>query len=368
MSNRYRILPRLLPRFLPHLPLGLVIGAGGLVMGLSEEPAARPMDSIAIGTIRLAGPALTSRSVSDDTVTVADGLSGAASAALLRARTGETPGSVIRPDDSHALVGLGQAGAAPTMAFLDPSVVGITRQPETDVEPDGVIRKPATDRFLPGDYKLNPARPFVGTGTAIDTIDLAAELAPVHIIDQPARWRNIAQWLSRYYRADSDDVARYVRFAFDSGHRNGVDPLLITAVMSIESSLNPKARSQKDARGLMQVLVRAHREKFEHLGGVKAAYDPRVSIEVGTRILRRMIDRTGSVEKALKQYVGAANLRSDGGYGAKVIAQRDRIWAAAYGLRIPSEPDLIVATTRANLAQAGVASYLADAATPADGR
>lgn len=151
----------------------------------------------------------------------------------------------------------------------------------------------------------------------------------------------------------------YVDFALDAGERHGLDPMLIIAVMSIESSLNPRARSHKDARGLMQVLVKAHKEKFKPYGGIGSAYKPEVSVEVGSIILKGMIERTGSVEKALKFYVGAANLRSDGGYGAKVIRQRDRIRAAALGEPIEKRPDLQQATERANDAQQAMALRVA---------
>ncbi|MEZ5742127.1 MAG: lytic transglycosylase domain-containing protein, partial [Burkholderiaceae bacterium] len=61
---------------------------------------------------------------------------------------------------------------------------------------------------------------------------------------------------------------------------------------------------------------------------------------------------TGSVQGALKHYVGAANLRHDGGYGAKVISMRERIWIASQGRKVPSKVELAGAIRRANEAHA----------------
>jgi len=340
--------------FLAHAPLGVVIASGALVLGLSEEPAARPIDSMASGKIGqpsvAAGTGISRLYREPD-----QALSLAADAALIRAQRGSSASSaVISAYDTPDLTGLHQASGGPSLAFLDPSVTGAFPGMRRDIGVEGVdgvaSDKSLGDGSLPGDYPLSPIALYGDEGAEWQT--------PVRVVDYPAQMRNISRWLARYYRRDAADVRRFVRFAYESGARNGVDPLLITAVMSIESSLNPKARSNKDARGLMQVLVRVHTEKFQHLGGTKAAFEPRVSVEVGTRILRGMIEKEGSVELALKRYVGAAFLRSDGGYGAKVIRQRDRIWAAAHGMTIVNKPDLKAATMRANLAQAGSASKL----------
>jgi soluble lytic murein transglycosylase-like protein len=105
----------------------------------------------------------------------------------------------------------------------------------------------------------------------------------------------------------------------------------VLAVVSIESSFNPKARSPKGAQGLMQVLTRVHTDKFAPFGGATAAFDPVANLSVGSRILKEYLVREGSIEGALKSYVGAALLPHDFGYGSKVLSERERIAAAATG-------------------------------------
>jgi soluble lytic murein transglycosylase-like protein len=115
--------------------------------------------------------------------------------------------------------------------------------------------------------------------------------------------------------------------------------------MSVESSFDPRAQSSAGAQGLMQVLTRVHVEKFMPFGGIRAAFDPVANIRVGSAILREYIQRDGSVESALKSYVGAALMDNDGGYGAKVLNARDRIAAAAAGKPIPAELAMVAPRT-----------------------
>jgi soluble lytic murein transglycosylase-like protein len=141
--------------------------------------------------------------------------------------------------------------------------------------------------------------------------------------------RNLARFISNRYRIGRDEVSQMVGFAVKTGHETGVDPLLLIAVISVESSFDPQARSAQGAQGLMQVHTKVHIDKFEPFGGAEAAFEPLPNIRVGAGILKEYLRREGTVEGALKSYVGAANLSSDGGYGAKVLKERERLAAAA---------------------------------------
>jgi hypothetical protein len=78
-----------------------------------------------------------------------------------------------------------------------------------------------------------------------------------------------------------------------------------------------------------------HHDKFQSLGGVKAALNPVANIRVGSLILKEYVTRGGSVEAGLKSYVGAAGLETDGGYGAKVLSEYHRLKEVAYGKQAP---------------------------------
>lgn len=172
-----------------------------------------------------------------------------------------------------------------------------------------------------------------------DTVDDAAgeppvpdgEARPVASTLAVPEQRYIVQYLSRRYRVADEAVSRLVAEAYRAGEHNGVDPLLILAVMAIESSMNPFAESSVGAQGLMQVMTRVHTDKFQSHGGDHAALDPIANIHVGSMILKDLIRRGGSVERGLQLYVGAGNLPDDGGYAARVLGERSRIQLAATG-------------------------------------
>lgn len=141
-------------------------------------------------------------------------------------------------------------------------------------------------------------------------------------------FRELSGYLSRRYRVALDSTERWVSSAHDAGLGLGLDPLLILAVIAIESSFDPMAESSAGAMGLMQVVPRYHQDTLEEHGGWGALLDPATNIAVGARILKRYIHKAGSLEAGLQSYNGA---RPDASrkYANKVMAERDRLRAVA---------------------------------------
>lgn len=148
----------------------------------------------------------------------------------------------------------------------------------------------------------------------------------------PKEQAAVAYWLSKKYRVAPEPIAALVSAAYEQGKANKLDPTLILAIMAIESSFNPFAQSAVGAQGLMQVMTSVHTDKYESFGGQHAAFDPVTNLKVGVKVLKECIARAGSLEGGLRYYVGAANLETDGGYAAKVLAEHQRLRLAA-GLR-----------------------------------
>jgi hypothetical protein len=168
--------------------------------------------------------------------------------------------------------------------------------------------------------------------TEPDAIDRATAANPT---DLPRQQAAVAFWLSKKYKVAPEPLSVLVAEAFEIGQKAKLDPTLILAIMAIESGFNPFAQSPVGAQGLMQVMTNIHHAKYENFGGKLAAFDPVTNLRVGVKVLQECIARAGSVEAGLKFYVGAANLESDGGYAAKVMAEHARLLAVVSG-RAPS--------------------------------
>jgi len=147
----------------------------------------------------------------------------------------------------------------------------------------------------------------------------------------PPRQAAVAQWLSRRYKVAPEPIGRLVQEAWALGDRAGLDPTLILAVVAVESRFNPFAQSNVGAQGLMQVVTRAHDDKYEAFGGTHAAFDPVTNLRVGVQVLKECISRAGDLNAGLSHCAGAASLPNDGGYSARVLMEQRNLRNVADG-------------------------------------
>lgn len=140
----------------------------------------------------------------------------------------------------------------------------------------------------------------------------------------------LRNYISRKYKVAYDATGPLLNVVYKVSREKKLDPLLVLAVIAIESRYNPLAESHVGAQGLMQVMTSVHQDKFDAVG--KTALDPAANIGVGATILRDCINRRGSVDGGLACYVGATG-PDDNGYGAKVQAERRRL-ALASGIAL----------------------------------
>lgn len=136
--------------------------------------------------------------------------------------------------------------------------------------------------------------------------------------------RLITEFIAKRYRVSDTAVANYVAAAYRAGEQYSLDPLLILAVMAVESRYNPVAESLVGAKGLMQVMPKYHLDKLADLGGEEALLEPEVNIQIGAQILREYQRRCHDTEAALQMYAGAFDEPS-GQYSTKVFAERARL-------------------------------------------
>jgi hypothetical protein len=137
--------------------------------------------------------------------------------------------------------------------------------------------------------------------------------------------RAVADFFEKKYKLDRAKIEEYVSNTILVAKEVNIDPVLLLAVISVESNFNPNTKSHAGAEGLMQVMTSVHKDKYELYGGTTEAVKPEVNIRVGAYILKYLIATAGSLRNGLKYYVGAANAENDGGYADKVMAERNRL-------------------------------------------
>jgi soluble lytic murein transglycosylase-like protein len=86
--------------------------------------------------------------------------------------------------------------------------------------------------------------------------------------------------------AASTASTRFAEFIEPLARQHGVDPVLVRAVVEVESNYEPAARSHKGAMGLMQLMPATARRY-----ALVDPYEPRANLEAGIRHLRSLLDR-----------------------------------------------------------------------------
>ena len=152
--------------------------------------------------------------------------------------------------------------------------------------------------------------------------EVSEPAAPAAVPD--AMQQVLIDHVSRRFQVAAAVTQRMVAAAHRAADEVGLDPLLVLAVIAVESRFNPIAESGMGAKGLMQIIPRFHLDKLRAAGGEEAVFDPESNIRVGTRILQEYVYRTGTLVAGLQQYNGASR---DGNayYAQRVMAERDRL-------------------------------------------
>lgn len=113
--------------------------------------------------------------------------------------------------------------------------------------------------------------------------------------------------ISRTYGLAPDAARHLVRIAQRVAMEYDLDPVLLLAVVAVESRFHPYLRSHADAHGLVQVIPRWHPEKIQRLDATGARlYDPEINLMLGAEILNEYLGwHNGNQTKALQQFNGS---------------------------------------------------------------
>ena len=116
----------------------------------------------------------------------------------------------------------------------------------------------------------------------------------------------------------------YAELISAAAQTHGVDPILVQALIQVESNYRPRARSNKGAMGLMQLMPATAREY-----NVRNAYDPKANIDAGVRKLKSLIDKYGfelalaaynAGEGAVERFKGIPPYRETQNYVTRILA------------------------------------------------
>lgn len=103
-------------------------------------------------------------------------------------------------------------------------------------------------------------------------------------------------------------VLPYAEVVAAAAARHRVDPLLVHAVIAVESGHRPDAVSSAGAQGLMQLMPATARSL-----GLADPFDPAANVEAGVAYLRRLADEFGTVLALAAYNAGPGTVRRHGG-------------------------------------------------------
>lgn len=173
---------------------------------------------------------------------------------------------------------------------------------------------------LPAAEVVTEASAPAGNGSAVSADGDAVSSLKPHLL-------GVLEYVKRRYRVSPEAVMPVFEVAELIGRERRIDPLLILAIIGVESGFNPFAESTMGARGLMQVIPRFHMDKVPEGMGSRQLFDPAVNIRVGVHVLEEAIRRRGGLTAGLQSYAGSSD--SEGSYASKVLAEKARLEKAA---------------------------------------
>lgn len=141
-------------------------------------------------------------------------------------------------------------------------------------------------------------------GLDVSPVAMHAPGEQVQREDRGAVARRVRAEVARHMPGyDSATHARITRTILAEAKAANLDPLLVLAVIHVESMFDPDALSPVGAVGLMQLLEPTMEEELKRTGHEKAEpNDPIANVKAGVRYLRRMVKKFGEVDVALMAY------------------------------------------------------------------
>ncbi|MGA0187493.1 MAG: lytic transglycosylase domain-containing protein, partial [Burkholderiaceae bacterium] len=143
---------------------------------------------------------------------------------------------------------------------------------------------------------------------AVTKLVLPPAAPPAAAADPDApRHAALAEFLAKRYKVSQDVTLQFVQIAHAEAKRVNLDPLLIMAVIAVESRYNPIAESEVGAKGLMQIMPKTAKSVARDMGlkgfRLDRLEEPQTNISLGIHYLRDLTrDFKGSAILATAAY------------------------------------------------------------------
>ncbi|MBC8285705.1 MAG: lytic transglycosylase domain-containing protein [Nitrospinae bacterium] len=152
--------------------------------------------------------------------------------------------------------------------------------------------------------------PFFSDLARVETVVFSKAKASRQVQEQvyEERVRNrIEKVISNYYTGlDEKNDVRIPEWILAESKKYGYDPLFLTALIITESSFYNWAKSNRGARGLMQLkpatAIALASETSLKWKGTRTLFDPEKNIALGAYYLNKLVARFGDLTLALEAY------------------------------------------------------------------
>ena len=112
----------------------------------------------------------------------------------------------------------------------------------------------------------------------------------------------LATYISKRYYVSKIYALQVVSVVYDTAARTHTDPMILLAIISVESRFNQHAMGTQGDIGLMQISPRWQQQLILEGGGEWPAWEVESNILLGARVLKRCMNQTKDITHALACY------------------------------------------------------------------
>lgn len=158
--------------------------------------------------------------------------------------------------------------------------------------------------------KLTPVDDILSMqGDVLSAANKVKDIPKLKIENIESRKDIATQVSGNFFSRVTNRLEKYQDIISRASEKYGVPENLIKGIITAESAGRNEARSPVGAKGLMQLMDGTAKDL-----GVRNSFDPEQNIMGGTKYIKQMLDKFGSIDKALAAYnAGPGNVNKYGG-------------------------------------------------------